>query len=88
MTTVTTNDIVQLMKAAGIARGKADKLVADISLDDQGLDSFDRMSLLTELEEKYEIELPNDVARRLKSINDIVAHLNARELERGSASDH
>ena len=78
MTTVTTNDIVQLMKAAGIARGKADKLVADISLDDQGLDSFDRMSLLTELEEKYEIELPNDVARRLKSINDIVAHLNAR----------
>lgn len=74
----TTNDIVQLMKATGIARGKADTLVADQSLDLQGLDSFDRMSLLTELEEKYNIELPNDVARQLKSINDVVAHLNAR----------
>lgn len=76
MTTI--NDIVQLMKAAGIARGKADTLAIDKSLDEQGLDSFDRMSLLTELEEKYNIDLPNDVARRLKSLNDIVAHLNAR----------
>ena len=74
----TINDIVQLMKAAGIARGKADTLAIDKSLDEQGLDSFDRMSLLTELEEKYNIDLPNDVARRLKSLNDIVAHLNAR----------
>ena len=76
MTTI--NDIVQLMKAAGIARGKADTLAIDKSLDEQGLDSFDRMSLLTELEEKYNIDLPNDVARRLKSLTDIVAHLNAR----------
>ena len=74
----TINDIVQLMKAAGIARGKADTLAIDKSLDEQGLDSFDRMSLLTELEEKYNIDLPNDVARRLKSLNDIVAHINAR----------
>ena len=74
----TTNDIVQLMKSAGIARGKAETLAADQSLDQQGLDSFDRMSLLTELEEKYNIDLPNDVARQLKSLNDIVAHLNAR----------
>ncbi len=72
----TTNDIIQLMKATGIARGKADTLAADQSLDVQGLDSYDRMSLLTELEEKYNVELPNDVARQLKTLNDIVAHLN------------
>ncbi len=72
----TTNDIIQLMKATGIARGKADTLAADQSLDQQGLDSYDRMSLLTELEEKYNVELPNDVARQLKTLNDIVAHLN------------
>ena len=73
----TTNDIIQLMKETGIARGKADTLAADQSLDVQGLDSYDRMSLLTELEEKYNVELPNDVARQLKTLNDIVAHLNS-----------
>lgn len=72
----TTNDIVQLMRATGIARGKADTLAADQSLDLQGLDSYDRMSLLTELEEKYDVELSPDVARQLKTLNDIVAHLN------------
>ncbi len=73
----TTNDIIQLMKETGIARGKANTLAADQSLDQQGLDSYDRMSLLTELEEKYNVELPNDVARQLKTLNDIVAHLNS-----------
>ncbi len=72
----TTNDIIQLMKETGIARGKADTLAPDQSLDQQGLDSYDRMSLLTELEEKYNVELPPDVARQLKTLNDIVAHLN------------
>ncbi len=75
MTTV--EDIVRLMKGADIARGKADSLVPDKSLDEQGLDSYDRMSLLSELEEQYSIELPNDVATRLKTLNDIVNHLNA-----------
>jgi len=75
MTTI--QDIVQLMKETGIARGKADTLSADQSLDEQGLDSFDRMSLLTELEDRFHVDLPNDVARKLKSLNDIVAHLNA-----------
>ena len=70
-------DIIQLMKEAGIARGKADSLALDQSLDAQGLDSYDRMSLLTELEEKYNVDLPPDVARQLKSLNDIVAYLNA-----------
>lgn len=73
----TTDDIVQLMKSAGIARGKADSLATDQSLDLQGLDSYDRMSLLTELEEAYNVDLSPEVARRLKSLNDIVAHLNA-----------
>ncbi len=73
---ITTKDIVQLMKETGIARGKADTLVADQSLDLQDIDSYDRMSLLTELEEKYNVELPNDVARQLKTLNDVVTYLN------------
>lgn len=75
MTTV--EDIVSLMKDAGIARGKADTLAPDQPLDEQGLDSYDRMSLLTELEEHYKVELPNDVASQLKTLNGIVEHLNS-----------
>ncbi|MDA1052762.1 MAG: acyl carrier protein [Planctomycetota bacterium] len=73
----TVEEIVRLMKDAGIARGKADSLAADQSLDEQGLDSYDRMSLLTELEEHFKVELPNQVASQLKTLNDIVNHLNS-----------
>ena len=76
MTTVTVNDIVQILKQARIATGRVDALDPDQPLDQQGLDSFDRMSLLTELEDAYHVELPTDVARRLVSLNDIVNHLN------------
>ena len=75
MTTV--DDIVRLMKDAGIARGKVDGLVPDQSLDEQGLDSYDRMSLLTELEDRFDVELSTEVASRLKTLNDIVDHLNS-----------
>lgn len=77
MTTV--DDIVRIMKTAGIVRGRADSLTADQPLDEQGLDSYDRMSLLAELEDSFNVELPNDVARQLKTLNDIVNHLNQRD---------
>ena len=73
---VTTDDIIRIMKEAGIARGKCDSLAADRSLDEQGLDSYDRMSLLFEIEQNFEIDIPNDVAKDLKTLNDIVDHLN------------
>jgi len=73
----TVEDVVRLMKDAGIARGKADSLAPDRTLDEQGLDSYDRMSLVSELEEHFNVELPNDVANRLKTLNDIVNHLNS-----------
>lgn len=70
------DDILRLMKDAGIARGKCDSLAPDQSLDDQGLDSYDRMSLLTELEEEFDIELPDEIARGLTTLNGIVKHIN------------
>lgn len=71
-------DIVRLIKDAGIVRGKADSLVPDQSLEDQGFDSYDRMSLLTELEDHFNVDLPNDVANKLKTLNDIVNHFSSR----------
>ena len=74
---ISTDDIVQVMRKAGIARGKCDALVPDQSLHDQGLDSYDRMSLLFEVEQNFDVELPTDVAKDLKSLNDVVNYLNA-----------
>lgn len=71
------DDIVRLMKNAGIARGKIDSLVPDQALDEQGFDSYDRMSLLMELEDHFSVDLPNNVANKLKSLNDIVNHFKS-----------
>lgn len=70
------DDIRSLMKSAGIARGQVDSLAVDQTLEDQGLDSFDRMSLVTELEEEFDIEIAEDVARTLTTLNAIVDHVN------------
>jgi len=76
MTTVA--DIVRLMKTAGIVRGRADALIPSQPLDQQGVDSLDRMSLLAEIEDHFQVELPHEVARSLKTLDDIVDHLNIR----------
>ncbi|MCA9120139.1 MAG: acyl carrier protein [Planctomycetaceae bacterium] len=78
MTTVA--DIILLMKEADIARNKVDSLSPDQPLDEQGLDSYDRMTLLTELEERFNVELPNQIANQLKTLDDIVAYLNRSEM--------
>ena len=72
----TADDIIQLMKKAGIARGMCDSLVPDQSLADQGLDSYDRMTLLFEIEQSLDIEVPSDVASKLKTLHDIVSYIN------------
>ena len=71
------DEIIRLMKNAGIARDKIDSLTVDESLQDQGLDSYDRMSLLTEIEDKFDLELPDQVSNQLRTVNDIVNYLNS-----------
>lgn len=72
----TSDDIIRIMKEAGIARGKCDAMKLDESLADQGMDSYDRMSLVAELEEAFDIEIPDDVASGLTTINAVVEHVN------------
>lgn len=74
----TVDDIIQLMKNAGIARGMCGSLVPDQSLADQGLDSYDRMTLLFEIEQSLDIELPSEVASKLKTLQDVVDYINEK----------
>ena len=70
-------DIVRLIKDAGIARGRSEALLPDQSLADQGFDSYDRMSLLSELEDHFDIELSDETASQLRTLNEIVKYLNS-----------
>lgn len=77
----TVEDIVQVMKKAGIARGKCDSLAPDQSLADQGLDSYDRMTLLFEVEEMLDVQVPSDVASKLKTLQDIADYVNGESTQ-------
>ena len=74
---VTFDDVVRIMKEAGVGRN-IDQLSEAISLADQGLDSYDRMSLLFELEQSLDIEIPNDEAAKLKTPQNIVDYVNSK----------
>ena len=77
----TVDDIVQLMQAAGVARGKCDSLVADQSLADQGLDSYDRMTLLFEIEQMLDADIPSAAASKLTTLAAIVNYVNEQSNE-------
>jgi acyl carrier protein len=43
--------------------------------EDLGLDSLDLMSAMVDLEELFEVELPDDAAARFTTVADVVAYL-------------
>ena len=72
----TVEDIMQLMKNAGVARGKCDSLLPNQSLADQGLDSYDRMTLLFEIEEMLDADIPTSEASKLTTLQAVVDYVN------------
>ncbi len=47
-------------------------------VDDLGADSLDVVEMLMLLEEKYDIEIPEEVAENMKTVKDVVEYLEAR----------
>ena len=48
----------------------------DMRLDELGIDSLEAITILYELEERYEIEIPNEIFESIKTVGDIVDQLN------------
>ena len=44
-------------------------------LEELGIDSLGAITILYELEDRYDIEIPNEVFDSLNVVNDIVVHL-------------
>ena len=49
-----------------------DQIRLDSTFDELALDSLDRVSLAFDIEEKYEIEIPEDKLGQIKTVNDMV----------------
>ena len=50
-------------------------ITLDMCLDDLGIDSLGAITIMYELEDKLDVEIPNEVFDSLKIVNDIVGQL-------------
>ena len=56
---------------------EADKVTADAKfIEDLGADSLDTVELVMAFEDKFGVEVPDEEAESLKSVNDVVAYIN------------
>lgn len=61
---------------ASVKHIPAEKVALESSLADLGFDSLDTISLLFELESAFQITIPDDKARAIRSVNEIVAGIH------------
>ena len=57
---------------ASVKRIPADKITLQTNLQDLGIDSLDVFTLLFELENAFQISIPDDDVRSLRTVNDVV----------------
>ena len=50
-------------------------ITLDMQLDELGIDSLGAITIMYELEDKLDIEIPNEIFDSLKIVNDIVSQL-------------
>jgi len=58
---------------ASVKRIPVEQIKLDSSLQDLSVDSLDTFTLLFELESKFNISIPDDEARKIRTVSDIVA---------------
>ena len=75
---VTGQRIIEIIKNSVEANLDFDNIKFEIPLSDQGLDSLDHLTMFLEIEEGYEISIPEKEIEKLKSINDIVEYLKIK----------
>jgi acyl carrier protein len=57
---------------ASVKRIPAESIKLETPLQELGIDSLDTFTLLFELESKFNISIPDDEARNIRTVNDIV----------------
>ena len=62
---------------AKTARCKVEDIKPDTELEKLGIDSLKAITVLFELEETFDIEIPNELISSITTVNDILDQLNA-----------
>lgn len=73
---ITLAEFVLVLDESGISIDP-DKLQADKSFADNGVDSLDVMSLFLHVEEKYNVKFPDDEVPNILTPNQLLRHLNS-----------
>lgn len=58
---------------ASVKRISADKITPETNLQELGIDSLDVFTLLFELENAFQISIPDDDVRSIRTVNDIIS---------------
>lgn len=48
-------------------------------IDDLGADSLDTVELVMAIEEEFDIEIPDDSAEKIKTVQDVVSYVESRQ---------
>lgn len=73
---VTDGDVLNALEGIDVATPVAE-IKVDVPLAKQGIDSLDMATLLLALESKHDRKIPPEQAAKLRTIQEIVAYLNA-----------
>ncbi|HEV2132301.1 MAG TPA: acyl carrier protein [Longimicrobiaceae bacterium] len=60
---------------AAVKRIPEERITLDSSFEELGIDSLDGVEIVSELEEEFDISIPNEVAFEMRSVRDVVDSL-------------
>ena len=70
-----TQKVVKILSM--VKRIPPERIRADATLEELGIDSLDKVNILFELESEFNIDIPDEEARQIASVDQIVARLRA-----------
>jgi acyl carrier protein len=82
------NDLTQrvISVIAKTQRIPAEKIAPDSTFEELGLDSLDSVNILFALEEEFNVSVPDEAAREIRSVRQIIDGIAALLPEAGSPS--
>lgn len=72
---------------ASVTRRSPDAIRSEASFDELGIDSLDRINILFELESEFDLDIPDDEARNIKSVKEMIERMESylqREERKGA----
>ena len=75
-----TFDKVKAIVVEQLGVDEAEVTIDSTFIDDLGADSLDIVELIMAFEEEFNVELPDDVAEKIKSVKDTVEYIDSAKL--------